>query len=288
MAEEPLDGTNQDSGTGESTPEDQTLEEDSAQEEPAPALPTGTITITSEPSNAKIYLMNKEDNRFRLIGTTPHTTEDLAVGDWEFRAEKSGLIGRSKVFRVKEGSQRSLAFALAPVQAPSSDPGYFKVVVVPFGNAFLDGDLVVEGKKVILVPAAPGVGHELRISHGPTLGSFVMSDKKVASGDTLNLGRKIFSVGGLKVGANTQAQLQLDGIEISGTLPLDAPRVLAGDHLLTIAKPGLIVEKAWLYGAGGKAELLPVNPGSPESGYPITIVKNQTLHIKFDLKSTNR
>ncbi len=282
VGEQPGDAEQPGSVTGEAQGVDQTPDQ-----EPAPALPTGTLQITSEPSDASVYIMSWDDKKFHLVGTTPHTTDDLAVGDWEVRVQKRGYIGRSKVRGVKEGIQRSLPFKLAPIQAPSSDPGFFKVVIVPYGDVYMDGELVVESKKLVYIPAKPRVEHEIRILHGSTLGGFVMTDKKVASGDTLNLGRKIFNAGGLKVRASNEVQVLLDGVEISGSPPLDVPRVLVGEHIIYIRRSGLVVDKAWVFGEKGKVELPALNPGSPDSGYRITIVKNETLLIKFDMKSAN-
>jgi serine/threonine protein kinase len=255
--------------------------------EPEPVVSVGKLKITSEPSRATVYIKSGDDRDFRRVGSTPHVTEDLAVGRWEIRLEKDGFLGQSKVFGVTENTQRALDFNLAPVHVPSSEPGFFQVVIVPYGDVYLDGELFVKDKKLVRVPASPREGHELRIVHGATVGDFVMSDLKVASGDTLDLGRKIFSVGGLKVGANTQAQVLLDGVEIQGSLPLSEERVLVGDHVLFIRKPGLVVDKAWVYGDSGKMELPALNPGSANSGYRITIKKNETLRIKFDMKTAN-
>jgi len=256
-------------------------------EKPAPTPPRGTIKITSEPGEAVVYLRKGYGGNFRRVGTTPYVTDKLDVGDWEIRLEKDGFKGQSKVYGVKENTEKALSFSLAPIQVLSMEPGFFRCVVVPYGDVYLDGKRVQEGKKLVLVPATPRVKHELRIQHGPTLGDFVMSDLTVASGDTMNLGRKIFSVGGLKVGANTQIQVLLDGKEIPGSLPVEAPRILVGEHILTINHPGKIVEKAWLFGDKGKTELQALKPGLSDSGYRITIAKDKTLLIKFDLKAGN-
>ena len=247
----------------------------------------GTLNITSEPAGASVYMRQGQEGKLHLVGTTPHITQDLAVGNWEIRLEKGGFIGKSKVYGVKENVERSLSFSLAPVQAPSSDPGFFRLVIVPYGDVYLDGELMVEGKKLAYIPATPRVRHDLRIQHASTVGTFSISDMKVASGDTLDLGRKIFNAGGLKVGASTEVKVLLDGVEISGSMPLNVSRVLVGQHILTVTRPGLIVDKAWVFGATGKMELHSVTPGSPETGYRITIGKNETLRIKFDMKAAN-
>ena len=254
--------------------------------EPA-AVPVGRLRITSEPSGATVYMKPRGESRFHRAGTTPFTSDDLAAGSWEIRLEKDGYVGKSKVFGVRQDQERALSFTLSPVPPPVTGPGYFRLVVVPYGDVFLDGELKVKGKKLAVIPADAGRKHRLRIHHGATLGDIVIADVKVSSGDTLNLGRKIFTVGHLKIGANPQAKVLLDGVELSGFTPLDLERVLVGDHVLSASKPGFVVDKAWLFGPDGKVELKPTNPGEANLRYRIHLVKNETLKIKFDLKAAN-
>jgi serine/threonine protein kinase len=255
-------------------------------EEPKPAAKlVGTLRITSQPSGATVYLKGLNDSRFDRVGTTPHATADLEEGQWEIRLEKEGFKGRSKVYVVMAGVERPVSFNLDPVVPPKVDPGFVRVVISPYGDVYLNGELKDKATRVAVIEAKAGNKNQIRIQHGPTIGDIILKDFNVTPGDTLDLGRKIFNVGTLIVASNTNATIKVDGIALSGETPVTAERVLVGEHLISATKAGLTVDKLWVFGPDGKVETEPVDPKAEELQYRINVVRGETLRIKFDLKT---
>ena len=251
---------------------------------PPPAKEYGTLRISSKPVGATVYLKGRGESRFRKVGNTPLSTENLEQGKWEVRLEQEGYLGRSKVYDVMAGVERPVSFNLDPLVAPKIDPGFIRVVISPFGDVYLNDELKDKGTRVAVVSAPVGTANKLRIHHSATIGDIILDNLKVTSGDTLDIGRQIFAVGTLIVASNTAAEVKIDGMALPGETPVTAERVLVGDHLLSISKKGLAVEKAWVFGPQGKVEAQPVDPKAAEPQYRISLVKGETLRVKFDLK----
>ena len=219
------------------------------------------------------------------------TTDPLVVGGWEVRVEKSGYRGSSKVMSVREGQDRPLNFTLVSTTRPRpvvTGPGYFRIVVSPFGDIHLDDKLVASGQRVAVVEASAGTGHTIRVHHGPTVGDIILKNQKTTAGDTVSLGRQFFDVGGLRVAANFPASIQVDGNRIDGQTPIAVGRILVGDRELSLSREGYVVDKAWLVEAGGgRVEIKPVDPTASPRRFRIKIASGETLRVKFDLKKVD-
>lgn len=257
---------------------------------PAAPVPTGRLVITSTPTAGTAYIKQNDSDQFTRLGTTPLTTDQLEVGGWEVRIEKSGYRGLSKVMTVREGEDREVGFDLVstapkPAPKPATGPGWFRLVISPFGDVYLDDKQVASGERVAIVQAQAGAAHTIRIHHGPTVGDIVMRNQKATAGDTVSLGRQVFDVGSLRVAANLPAMVKVDGGDSVGETPLAVDRILVGDRELTITKEGYVVDKAWLFEAGGgRVEIKPVSATATPRRYRIKINSGETLRVKFDLK----
>lgn len=73
-----------------------------------PVLMTGTMTITSEPVSAKIYLNGK------FIGVTPYKTKKLTVGEHFLKVEATGFIPVGKVIDVFSDDPNKVHIPLTP------------------------------------------------------------------------------------------------------------------------------------------------------------------------------
>ena len=196
----------------------------------------------------------------------------------------------SKVISVREGQDRPVGFELTSTTRPrpTAGPGYFRIVVSPFGDIFLNEKQVASGERVAVVEAAAGTGHTIRIHHGPTVGDIVLKNQKTTAGDTVSLGRQFFDVGGLRVAANFPAEITIDETAMEGQTPIAVDRILVGDRELSVTKEGFVVDKAWLVKAGSdRVEIKPVNPNATPRRYRIKIATGETSRVKFDLKQVD-
>ncbi len=250
------------------------------------------VRINSSPKGADIYL-RQEGESFRLLGRAPITERELAVGTWEIRAEFEGYSGQSKVVQLREGQDRDVAMVLDPVpvaalviEAPPG-PGYLKMVVVPYGNVFVDGKLMKKEARGLLITEVPADAQTLRISHPAIIGDILISELAIVSGDTLDLLQQQFRYGGLKVAASVpdEVDLLIDSQQIVGKSPLTVERVLVGARHLMVEKTGFRVDKVWLYTADGRRELTPVESGPQARKYRVDIREGETQKVKFDLKA---
>jgi serine/threonine protein kinase len=253
----------------------------------APAVATGRLVITSTPTGGAVYIKRNDAADFVRLGVAPLTTDQLEVGGWEIRVEKSGYRGLSKVMTVREGQDRPIGFDLvSTAPKPAAQPGWFRVVVSPFGDIYLDDKQVASGERVAIIEASVGTGHTIRIHHEPTVGDIVLRNQRTTAGDTLGLGRQFFDVGSLRVAASLPASIRVDGDAVAGQTPLAVDRILVGDREISISKEGYVVDKAWLVEAGGgRVEIKPVNANASPRLYRIKIESGTTLRVKFDLKT---
>jgi serine/threonine protein kinase len=253
-----------------------------------PAAPRlGTLRVTSAPRGAKIYLKQAGES-FRLVGTAPVTNRDLKAGAWEVRAELDGYVGQSKVVTLAAGADRDLVMALNPAAPPKpTGPGYVKLVIRPYGDVLVDGEQVATEVRAAVLEVAAGT-RSLRIRHPAIIGEIVLANLAVGSGDTLDLGQQRLQFGGVTVAASVPGAVQLviEGKELDGDSPLTAERVLTGRRYLAVNKAGFVVEKAWLFAASGKQELVAQTSGRRAGQYEVNIVEGQTLRVKFDLRSS--
>lgn len=272
--------------TTETAPEPEPAETP-AETAPEPAA-TGTLAITSAPTGGVVYIKQNPDDDFRRLGTAPLTTDELEAGTWELRVEKSGYRGQSKVVTVYEDQERSVDFELVsrtPPPAAATGPGWFRLVVSPFGDIYLNGNQVASSERVAVIQAAAGQNHTIRIHHGPTVGDIVLRNQKTTAGDTISLGRQFFDVGSLRVAANYPCRLTVDGSSVEGQTPLALERVLVGERILTAEKNNFVVDKLWRVEAGGqRVEIRPIDANASPRRYRVDIESGNELRIKFDLK----
>jgi hypothetical protein len=275
---EPGAGTQSDLSHATGTPETPTTPE------------PGQITVTSDPTGAKLYLRLAGQSDFTYLGNTPLTTDELAPGLWEIRVEQDGYQGSSAVVRLQPGEKRELPVTLAVREAVSPatplPDGYIRLVVTPYADVYLDRELIAEGRKVLVMPVAAGRPHRLELRHPATYGHIVLADLVVASGDTLALDRQVFRWGSLKVGANVQASVTLDGKTLGSRTPCTVDRIAAGEHTLTVYREGFTVAQAVLIAADGSHELTPVAGSADLPRFRIEIGEGLESRVRFVLETT--
>jgi len=217
----------------------------------------------------------------------------LLTGAWEIRAELDGYEGQSKVVVLREGLNREVMMELNLIPVPEAEapaptgPGYLKLVVIPYGDVYVDDQLMKKEARGLVTEVTAGY-RSLRISHPAIIGDIVLEDLAVSSGDTLDLGGHEFLYGGLKVATSVPGDFTLlvDSQEVGGPSPLEVERVLVGRRYLSLSKMNFEVEKVWSFTADGKQELRPESSGPHAGEYEVEVIENQTRRIIFSLKQS--
>jgi hypothetical protein len=105
----------------------------------------------------------------------------------------------------------------------------------------------------------------------------------VAAGDTVSLGRQIFTFASLAVAATPAADLYVDGVRVGQQTPARVDPIAAGDHRISVSKSGFKIIRAEILFDGGSREI----PASGSMGglpaYPINLRENEKLRVKFTL-----
>jgi len=106
---------------------------------PTPVQSSGSLAISSSPSNAQAYV----DNLYR--GTTPLTVTDLAAGDHLVRVSEEGYVDYTTTTTVTAGQVSPLALTLAaaptPTPTPAPAPGPVLVIGALAAMAMIGGYL---------------------------------------------------------------------------------------------------------------------------------------------------
>jgi hypothetical protein len=243
----------------------------------APAA-TGRIAVSSEPSGADLYLRQGESGRFRLVGDTPHTTEPLAAGVWEIRLELEGHKGRSAVVRVEPDETRRLSLDLEPRTPEPRGTGAIALVAYPYADVYLDGELVANEQRRVLIEAPAGLAHTVELRHPRTFGRIVLQNVTPARDDTLDLGRQAFRWGSLKIAANVAAFVTIDGKDLDRQTPVAVDPIAVGEHVVSARREGYYVQEIRRLGAAD-----PVPPAPGGDGFLLEIKENEELKIRIKL-----
>ncbi len=247
---------------------------------PAPAQ-AGRIAFSSTPDGAKISVRGPGESGFRdLPGVTPFTSDTLAAGSWEVRADREGYVRQTSRVDVGPGTTAAVALALV-VDEPTGD-GFVKVTAVPFADIYVDGKLVqAQGKKVVAaVPATPGKRHVVELRH-PSFGTHKFDRVAVTSGDTTDLGRYDFKVGALRVFCkpSVPADVYIDGKKQDRQTPFFSDRVGAVKHKVGLMKEGFVVKEAIVIDPTGAEKKL--RPSGARNEVEITVPPDGEVKLQF-------
>jgi len=192
-----------------------------------PLPTTGSLSVTSSPANAKIYV----DGAYR--GVTPSTSTE-SPGSHAVLLTLPGYQDYTETVSISAGSTSFVTAILTPATTP---PGFIAISSTPSGaNAYLDGTF--GGTTPATLSTAPG-SHTLLV----TLSGYEDSSQVVTviSGSTATVSVTMSPAGG---GAGTLtvttrpsgARISLDGAYI-GLTPLSRS-VAVGTHTIRLAKTG--------------------------------------------------
>jgi hypothetical protein len=188
--------------------------------------PTGSISITSTPPGAEVYLDGS------LKGITNITLENVTVGSHEIKVTKEGFGSEREYKYVKAGRTEELHFELEPRTRP-----LFVFSTPPGASVHLDDDDMNKSTPCVLKEVAVGL-HIIKLtksgySDGPPRNKYVSADEQNILHVTL--GR----CGSINISSNPPgAKVYLDGNDTGETTPANISKVALGNRIIKLTKFG--------------------------------------------------
>jgi serine/threonine-protein kinase len=247
--------------------------------------PEGRLRVVTAPvEGASVEIRRKgAGSRFqKLTRTTPLTTNPMPAGDWQVRIRKSGYQTWIGGFEIRDGETAALEVRLT-AETPK-EPGFVSLRIHPYGDVYLDGKLLAEGKTRIVQSIAGGKKHDLEVRHPVLLGSHLWKGIEASGGDTLDLGTYRFKWGKLIVTNSPPGPCDviLDGKKSDRQTPFNR-EIAVGTHNVRVARAGWDVERIEITnGNGGETSL--ISDVSRSGGQvPVTVVESGTVKVVFHL-----
>ncbi|MDP6433075.1 MAG: PEGA domain-containing protein, partial [Candidatus Scalindua sp.] len=185
-------------------------------------LKTGSISVKSKPSNARIFLDGKE------VGTTPDILESVATGSHEVEVRKDGYDVSSKSVKVETDKKKSVALEL------QINTGSISIKSEPVkARIFLDGKEVGTTPDTLLT-VTPG-RHEVEVRKDRYEVWSESVDVKIGEENTLTSVLQM-KTGSIMIDSEpSNAKIYLDG-KVVGTSPETVTDLKPGKHTLEIKK----------------------------------------------------
>jgi serine/threonine protein kinase len=258
----------------------------------------GAIAVRSDPAGARISVRPAGARDFRATGkSTPAELDSLPVGTWDVRVEKEGYQSSTGQIAVSAGATGAATLTLAPIPVtppPESMPasrtpasslpprdGYIQVVIVPFGDVYLDGKLVQTQVGRAVVAAKPGEEHVVELRHA-AFASHVFREVVVSPQDTTDLGRHEFSWGQIRILCRPAiaASIVVDGTRTDWQTAYRGT-IGAGHHRFRVEKEGFRAAKALLRREDGSQRDLTL---SPQGEVEVEVPVGGEVIVLFDLE----
>ena len=246
-----------------------------------PATGEAFLSVGSNPAGATVSMRQRGESRYRDVGSTPYRSHALAPGRWEIKVSLAGHQEESTGRTLSAGRTDEIFFPLKK-QALAGSNGYLDLIVSPYGDVYVDGQRVAAEARRAVLPVSSGRKHAVSVRHPLTYGRIDLPDVEVAAGDTLALGRQAFAFGSLAVAATPAADIYIDGVRVGQQTPFRLDPMAAGEHRVSVAKPGFKIVRAELLTDAGSRELSAVGSGSPPQ-YAIRLREGEKLRLKFTL-----
>ena len=208
---------------------------------------TGTISITSEPSGAEIYL----DGEYQ--GTTPMTISDVILGDHKIELKKSGYEDWSASVSVKADETESVSAGLKP-ETEIQETGTISITSEPSGaEIYLDGEY--QGTTPMTISDVILGDHKIELKKSGYEDWSASVSVKADETESVSAGLKpeteIQETGTISITSEPSgAEIYLDG-EYQGTTPMTISDVISGDHKIKLKKSGY---EDWSYSVSVKAD----------------------------------
>lgn len=244
-----------------------------------PVVDTGRLNLTSEPDGARVFIRRPQQGSFEPRGTTPWQDE-VETGRWELRFEHADHRGRSYVVEVEADQERRLRATLQPIPR---GPGWFRLVVIPYADIYVDGDLQSTGANVAHVEVSSGRGHLVEYRRDDIHGYHRIEGLRAAPGETLQVAPHRFDLASLAVRARPWARLKLNGRLLDGETPHAIEHIAAGQHRITAVRQGFRVTGAYMRTAEGRQPLPQLADEDGQPMYRLDLVRGQAARVEFEL-----
>lgn len=194
----------------------------------------GSISVTSDPSDAYVYVNSK------MVGKTPYVITGLSSGNHEIEVTKNGYYNYKKTVNVIEGTQISVYADLNPI-APTNE---ILVTSEPYGaKIYLDGVYVGETMDGVSYPVQNVANgqHQLKLTL-PGYSDYTTS--VTMTGSTVNIFADmeegpVQNTGYLSISSTPSgAYIYLDNVYKGTITPFTLTGVPAGEHTVMLSLSG--------------------------------------------------
>ncbi len=204
--------------------------------QPIPASTTGSISVSSSPSGASIFL----DENYN--GTTPMTIESIEAGSHTITLKYSGYQNWSQNIHVVAGQTIPILAALTPQPTPASTTGSISLSSSPSGaSIFLDGNYVATTPMTI--ESIEAGSHTITLKYSGyqnwSQNIYVVAGQTIPISAALTLQPTPASTtGSISVSSSPSgASIFLNG-NFKGTTPMTIKDVEAGSYSITLRLTG--------------------------------------------------
>ena len=196
-------------------------------------LLTGSLEIKSEPPGAEVYLGGKP-----IKGLTPITINKIQIGINTIKIKKEGYAAYSVDIDFKTGNTQKINAILKKLY------GNLSILAIPWGNIFIDNQLVLKEAQIKKEIELGAGNHQLRIEH-PTLGLYEKSVKIEPEKITevivdFNKKHSVRIVARDVQGSDINADVLVDGKSIGQTTPINL-NLTTGTYTISVSRNGYIL-----------------------------------------------
>jgi len=188
--------------------------------------PTGSISITTTPSGAEVYL----DNSF--AGITPITLKDVTVGLQHIKVSKEGYHSQTSEIYLSAGKTRELNIELKPIT------GSIFVSSTPSGaSVYLDNVYMKANTTCMLSKVVVGQ-HTIKLTKSDYF-DFISNVSVSDSSTPTYLHENLTGYGSIDISSDPDgAKVYLDGKYTGETTPANISKVALGNHTIKLTKFG--------------------------------------------------
>jgi len=190
----------------------------------------GKLSITTQPSRAKIYLDDK------YIGKTRYYSKQIKIGEHKITLQKDGYKPLTKTFTIVHNKTATISETLTQLM------GKVEISVQPFGSSiYIDGVLKTTDTSTPYNMDLPGGKHNIKAEH-PSLGS-----QKIEIDITNEELQKIVIDFNRRlnltiVSEPSNCEIYVDGVSTGKNTP-SVVKLIPGSHTIQLKKDGYGVEQ---------------------------------------------
>ena len=196
-------------------------------------LLSGTIKFISNPAGAQIYLGDK-----LVKGLTPFTYQKVPPGENTVTIKKEGFAEYKSNIDVKAGNIQTIDVNLQQLF------GSISILVIPWGNIFIDDQLISKESQLKQTMDLAAGFHQLRVEH-PTLGTYdksirVEDDKTTEVVVNFNKTHMVGIIAKDGQGGVINADILVDGKSTGEKTPVNL-NLKTGTYTISVERNGYVL-----------------------------------------------